>query len=273
MANGKLTSQQWESIEREEHDREYADNAPYLMDVGKALAYEDYCYKPGCRPDRGHRTRKALDAIGLESLTGKVLLDIGCGSGKYSVLLGLLGARTFGFDISPVGVDRAKALAEMNGMSGKCDFSVQNAQEMSYPDDFFDIILMHEVLHHAIKYPNVKNEVLRVLKPGGKLVVSESLYANPFVNVGRMFTMHGKEAKGDVILTLSDIEEFSEGFSSSSVELMSFLFMSKRIFQNYMHLKLVRGLMRLVKKADDVLLRVFPALQRYCGECVVVLIK
>lgn len=273
MATDKLTSQQWEVIEREEHDREYAEDAPYVMDVAKTLAYEDYCYKSGCRPDRGHRTRKALEAIGLDDLQGKSVLDIGCGSGKYSVLLALLGARAFGFDISPVGVDRARELAEVNGVGENCSLSVQNAQDMSYPDDFFDVVLLHEVLHHAIKYPNVKSEVLRVLKPGGKLVIAESLYANPLVSLGRIFTMHGKEAKGDVILKLSDIHEFSRGFSGSSIELMSFLFMSKRVFQNYMHWKPVRGLMWLLKKADDLLLRIFPALQRYCGECVVVLIK
>ncbi|BBY63018.1 class I SAM-dependent methyltransferase [Mycolicibacterium helvum] len=271
MAN--LSTEEWEKIEREEHDKEYADSVAHVIDVDEALAYEDYCYKPGRRVDRGHRTRKALDAVGLDDLAGKTVLDIGCGNGKYSVLLALKGATAYGFDLSPVGVERAKALAEVNGVADRCHFSVQNAQKMDYPDGHFDIVLLHEVLHHAIKYPNVKSEVMRVLKPGGKLVITETLYANPVVNFGRSITMRGKEALGDVILQMSDIEEFCDGFSRVDVELMSLLFMSKRVFQGHMHRRPVRALMYLLKKADDLLLTVFPRLKRYCGECVVVCIK
>lgn len=273
MAKAELSSQEWEKIEREEHDREYASSAPAVIDVDAALAYEDYCYKAGRRPDRGHRTRKALEAVGIREVTGKKILDIGCGNGKYAVLLALLGANAYGFDLSPVGIERAKATAEVNKVAERCRFSVQNAQDMDYRDAYFDIILLHEVLHHAIKYPNVKSEILRVLKPGGKVVIAETLYGNPLVNFGRSITMRGKEAKGDVILKRSDLDAFSEGFSHSETELMSLLFMSKRVFQKYMHWRPVRGLMFLIKKADDILLAVFPSLQRYCGECVVVLTK
>ncbi len=129
---------------------------------------------------------------------------------------------------------------------------------MDFEDNQFDILLLHEVLHHAIKYPNVKDEVLRVLKPGGKLVISETLYGNFVVNRGRLITMRGKEAKGDVILKLSDVEAFCQGFSQANIELMSLLFMSKRVFQSYMHWRPVRGLMYLLKKADDVLLKSLP---------------
>ncbi len=101
MAMAKLTSQEWEKIEREEHDREYAESVPHIIDVNAMLAYEDYCYKPRCRVDRGHRTRKALREVGLNELAGKTVLDVGCGNGKYSVLLALRGATVCGFDLSP----------------------------------------------------------------------------------------------------------------------------------------------------------------------------
>jgi 2-polyprenyl-3-methyl-5-hydroxy-6-metoxy-1,4-benzoquinol methylase len=273
MAIGNLTVQEWEQIEREEHDREYEDSVPHVIDIEAMLAYEDYCYKPGRRVDRGHRTRKAFDAIGLDRLKGKTILDVGCGNGKYSVLLALLGATVYGFDLSPVGVERAQALAAANGVGRQCHFSVQNALRMAYENDQFDILLLHEVLHHAIKYPNVKAEILRVLKPGGTVVITESLYGNPMINLGRMVTMRGKEAKGDVILTLEDLRKFGKGFSSCEIEMMSLLFMSKRIFEKHVHRWPVRILLYLVKKTDDVILTLFPFLRQYCGECVVVLKK
>ena len=268
-----LTVAEWENIERAEHDHEYANSMPYTMDPEQIVTYEDYCYKPGCRRDRGHRTRKAFEAINLDTLSGKVLLDIGCGNGKYSVLCALKGATVYAYDISPVGVERSEALAKLNGVEQRCHFSIQNASRMNYPDAYFDIILMHEVFHHAIKYPGVKEEVIRVLKPGGKVVITESLYGNFLVALGRWFTMRGKEAKGDVILRLSDIEEFAKGFSAKRIEMISLLFMAKRIFTQWPDSTLLRFFLFMLKKTDDTLLAIFPFLEKYCGECVVSLEK
>lgn len=278
MKSKDRSAEEWEGIEREEHDREYRDSLPfdfksYRIDPQQVIWWEDYCYLPGRRKDRGHRTKRFFELVDLSTVKGKTIIDVGCGNGQYSVFFALLGATVYGCDISPVGIKAAKRMAEENGVSEHCHFSVQNIAHTDYADEQFDIVLFHETLHHAIKYPGVKEETLRILKPRGKVVCTEGLANNFIFRLGTLFTMHGKEAKGDMQLKLADFEEFSRGFSEQRIETMSFLFMSKRFFQNYLHIPLVRWFLKLLKRTDDTLLHALPSLCGYCGEIVLVLHK
>ena len=273
-----LTSTEWEKIEREEHDRIYEGTTPfffkdYRIDQKAVLSWEDYCYKPNTRNDRGHRTKRLFELMDVRHLQGKKLLDVGTGNGQYAVLFSLFGAEVCAFDLSPVGVEIGKRIAVANGVSHRCEFTVQSASSMNYDDEVFDVVVFHEVLHHVIKYPDVRAETLRVLKPGGIVVCAESLRGNIFLDLARKITMKGEEAKGDVIIDLSDIKEFARGFSNCEVEPMSLFFMLKRVFQNHTGNLAVRGFLYAVKKMDDCLFELFPSLKQYSGECVVRLTK
>ncbi len=273
-----LSPEEWEHIEGQEHDRLYKDSLPfdsktYRIDPQHVIWWEDYCYKKGRRKDRGHRTRCVFDLMNLDRLAGKTILDVGCGNGQYGVFFALLGANVYGVDITPVGIEVANNIAKANNVTELCHFSVQNAAVMDYAGGTFDIVVLHEVLHHAIKYRGVKEEIHRVLKDNGMVICAESLDGNPFFRLGRVFTMWGLEARGDVVLTLADLEDFAAGFSDHTIELMSLLFMSKRIFGGALTFPPVRWLLYLLKKIDDALLCVFPGLRRYCGEAVLVAVK
>lgn len=273
-----LTPAEWERIESEEHDAQYRESKPfdspnYKIDPAHVIWWQDYCYKRGRRTDRGHRTKRVFELMGLNSLQGKAILDVGCGNGQYAVLFAMMGATVHGFDLSPIGVEIGKRIARENGVSDRCTFSVQNASRMDCPSDNFDIVMFHEVLHHAIKYPGIREETLRVLKKGGLAICAETLEGNPLLSLGRAISMRGQERKGDVILTLRDLDEFSEGFESKKLELMSLLFMAKRAVRRHVGLPPVRWFLFALKKTDDALIWMFPSLERYCGECVLVLRK
>jgi len=189
------------------------------------------------------------------------------------VFFSLFGAEMYGFDISPEGIKVANKMAEINNVSDKCHFSVQNASSMSYPDEKFDIVVLHEVLHHLIKYKNVKEEILRVLKKGGIVICADAQKGCFLHGIGRFFTMRGKEAKGDIVLTMNDLADFATGFEDVKIEMMSILFMAKRMFRNHLYIPPLRWFLFLLKKTDDFLLLLFPKLQKYCGEYVMVLRK
>lgn len=102
---------------------------------------------------------------------GTKLLDVGCGIGGSSRIL----AQKYGFDvtgitISPQQVQRAKALTPQ-GVSAK--FQVDDAMSMSFPDASFDVVWCIEAGPHMPDKAIFAQELMRVLKPGGTLVVAD----------------------------------------------------------------------------------------------------
>ena len=109
---------------------------------------------------------------GLDSCSpGMTLLDVGCGIGGSSRVL----AKDYGFDvtavtISPQQVERATQLTPA-GLNAK--FMVDDAMALSFPDNSFDVVWSLEAGPHMPDKAVFARELLRVLKPGGKLVVGD----------------------------------------------------------------------------------------------------
>ena len=108
----------------------------------------------------------------LESMpAGTTLLDVGCGVGGSSRIL----AKDYNFDvtgvtISPQQVKRAQELTP-EGVDAK--FQVDDAMALSFPDASFDVVWSVEAGPHMPDKAVFARELLRVLKPGGILVVAD----------------------------------------------------------------------------------------------------
>jgi SAM-dependent methyltransferase len=97
-------------------------------------------------------------------------LEVGCGTGFFLLNLKQAGVLDDGFvtDISPGMVAAAVANAEELGLS--VDGRVADAESLPHPDDSFDLVVGHAVLHHIPDVELAMREVLRVLRPGGRFV-------------------------------------------------------------------------------------------------------
>ncbi|HEY9887631.1 MAG TPA: methyltransferase domain-containing protein, partial [Candidatus Obscuribacterales bacterium] len=109
---------------------------------------------------------------GLDTLPrGTTVLDVGCGIGGSTRIL----ARDYGFSstgitISPQQVQRAQAITP-EGLDAK--FQVDDALNLSFPDNSFDVVWSIEAGPHMPDKERYGAEMLRVLKPGGILVVAD----------------------------------------------------------------------------------------------------
>lgn len=109
---------------------------------------------------------------GLNSLPpGTTVLDVGCGIGGSSrILVQDYGFSVTGVTISPQQVRRAQELTP-EGLDAK--FQVDDAMALSFPDASFDVVWSIEAGPHMPDKAVFARELLRVLKPGGILVVAD----------------------------------------------------------------------------------------------------
>ncbi len=128
-----------------------------------------------------------LEFLGPD-LSGKRVLDLGCGYGEASAFFAKRGAAVFGIDVSDGMIDLAQKLAADNGVAPV--FSVQGAERLDFEDGFFDVVYGNGILHH-IDLERSLPEIKRVLKIGGKAAFVEPLPYNPAINIYRkMATKH-----------------------------------------------------------------------------------
>ncbi|KAB2809416.1 methyltransferase domain-containing protein [Pimelobacter simplex] len=115
----------------------------------------------------GHYERPAmLDLAG--DVAGRRVLDAGCGSGPLSAALRERGAVVAGFDLSSAMV----ALARRR-LGDEADLRVADlAEPLPYPDAAFDDVVASLVLHYLEDWAGPLAELRRVLRPGGRLMVS-----------------------------------------------------------------------------------------------------
>ena len=104
------------------------------------------------------------------SLAGKQVLEIGSGGGGHSCIFKRYGADVTAVDLTAQRV--ASTALKFSLLKGGTGVALQaDAENLPFPDDFFDIIYSNGVLHHSIDTEKCIDELYRILKPGGVSVV------------------------------------------------------------------------------------------------------
>lgn len=110
---------------------------------------------------------------------GKQVLEIGLGQGADSEQLIRRGALWSGLDLTPESIERVQARLTLRNLPHVA-LKRGSVLEIPYPDQSFDVVFSHGVLHHVPDIERAQREIRRVLKPGGELIVM--LYAKYSLN-------------------------------------------------------------------------------------------
>jgi methionine biosynthesis protein MetW len=128
--------------------------------------YYDEFWDPD-RDDRHYEPAPELSRLITSGVgAGTRVLDVGCGSGNsYAREIARRARSWTGVDVSANAVEAARA----SGLDARV---IEDAAELPFDDDSFDLVLCIEVLEHLFAPHRAAAEIHRVLRPGGRLVAS-----------------------------------------------------------------------------------------------------
>ena len=108
----------------------------------------------------------------LEVRPSQTVLDIGCGGGLALSLLADRGATAYGIDYSETSVHKSKAKNEAAVKAGRVHVQSMDVGELSFADDMFDLATAFETIYFWPEMEKSLKEILRCLKPGGRLAIA-----------------------------------------------------------------------------------------------------
>jgi SAM-dependent methyltransferase len=129
-----------------------------------------------------HITRQLEQVMRVAAVSAEDrVLEVGCGMGRFTLRLAARGVRIEGLDLSPVLLDRFRALN-----AGRFEIPLHCADLVTPPPhllDQFDLVVGFFVLHHVKDVGEAVGAMSRMLKPGGRLVLLDANGYNPLFYV------------------------------------------------------------------------------------------
>lgn len=125
-----------------------------------AEEYEDKRFSQGGRLI--DRQEKEAVSTALGDLEGKKVLEIACGTGRFSVMLAARGADVIGLDISDAMLSQGREKARGAGLSEYVEFVRGDAARLPFPDDHFDAVLAMRFFHLIPNPDRYLEEIRRV---------------------------------------------------------------------------------------------------------------
>ena len=188
------------------------------------------------------------DLLFSESKAKKVL-EYGCGLGSQTFKLSKYAAHVDAIDISEVAISKAKLISIEKNISN-ITFEVVNAEELTFPNDYFDVAFGVSIVHH-LDIKSFYSELSRVLRINGKAFFIEPLGHNPFINLFRKFTSNLR-TEDEHPLLVKDLELLSDYFQHVNIK---YYFFSSLLVIPFRNKKYFNKLLNIFNSFDQVLFK------------------
>ena len=200
----------------------------------------------------------------LGDVKGKRVLDLGCGTGGNLIPLIKRGARTIGIDISADLIRLARK--RLNDAQLESDLRVGSAYETGLADESVDVVYCMSLVHH-LDIERVRDEMQRVLVPGGRIILKEPVrFSSGYTRLRNLLPAKDEISDFEHPLTEQELARLTAPFQVEG----------KRLFR----LPIVALVKMVLPSANDSMCRAdyrilkrYPALGRYATVIVMRLLK
>lgn len=151
-----------------DHEDDTATTSRWTAD---AAAYDTWFDEPWGRYASGVEHDLLLDSIG--PVAGLEACDVGCGTGRFTARLQAQGARVVGVDTDPAALTIARTRVTGELVEG-------DAHHLPFSDDRFDVTVAVTVCEFAADPAAVIAELVRITRPGGRVVIGSLHRASPW---------------------------------------------------------------------------------------------
>ena len=136
----------------------------------------DLSEQPGTREffatlarERDEREPFIPDFARFDEQKGRRVLEVGVGAGSDSIRFARAGARFTGVDLTEAAISLTSRRLGLEAYEG--DLQTADAENLPFPDHTFDFVYSWGVIHHTPDVPAAAQQLVRVLRPGGRLCV------------------------------------------------------------------------------------------------------
>ena len=206
----------------------------------------------------------------LGDISGKTVLEYGCGDGANTVVLARRGAKVKALDISPELISVARQRLAANHVEGEVEFIVGSAHDLPFADNSIDVVFGIAILHHLDLALSAR-EVKRVLRKGGRAIFQEPMRNSKFIKFVRGLIPYQSRDLSPFERPLTDKEllDYAKGLSINR----SKAFMLPATELAYFLAPLRQRIIHTCHKLDAVIIREFPVLGFYATVRVLEMIK
>ena len=178
-------------------------------------------------------------------------------------------------DISQTAVELGILRAAASGVSDRVRGIAADASRLTQiADASYDLVFACASLHHTMKYEGAVGELVRVVRPGGRLVLCETWGENPllgFARRARAWAAAEEDDQGEeIVLSRRELRRLEPWFEHWRIETFHFLAMGKRLLRGRLHTSGARTVLALLENADRAMIGAVPPLRWWCGEALII---